>query len=317
MDPCKSTDNSKEIIRVYNDNLPRRPFNPDIVETQHVKCNLHWGQRKLLMSEIDFLNRYYDDYDQSKDKYLLYVGASPGHHINYLKKMFPDIHFILYDKVKTAVELDDHAEFHHKYFDQQEAEKYKDKNLFFVCDIRNLDVGKLKGDERTGIRHGIIGDDMSKQMEWVKIMNPKQSLLKFKLTWLSEKTEYLDGTVYFQVWNTMGSNEQRLVPDKSYKTKIWNNITYEEICAYFNHETRFKKIKHNFGNCLGQYHESVVEGLILKEYVEKFEPDITDINTRICEISLSITMYLMKYTKNVIPADFLKPVSEKLIEEMK
>ena len=54
---------------------------------------LHWGQLKLLMSEIDFLTEYMSQcllnpLGQHKCK-IIYAGASPGHHLPALIKIFP------------------------------------------------------------------------------------------------------------------------------------------------------------------------------------------------------------------------------------
>ena len=59
--------------------------------------NCHIGQKKLLFSEIYFLT-IVSKYVNINDCILVYVGASPGSHINILNKLFPDLYFVLYDK---------------------------------------------------------------------------------------------------------------------------------------------------------------------------------------------------------------------------
>ncbi|NBU82626.1 MAG: hypothetical protein EBS55_13370, partial [Flavobacteriaceae bacterium] len=61
--------------------------------------NVHIGQRKLMLSEIQMLNEYYMS-GISKKPILLYVGAAPGHHLILLSMMFPNVFFILYDGAK-------------------------------------------------------------------------------------------------------------------------------------------------------------------------------------------------------------------------
>src|SRR5437588_8435378 len=59
--------------------------------------NLHWGQRKLLNSEIDFLTNHTD----SKTNYIcVYAGAADGQHMPYLSSLFKNISFHLYDPAK-------------------------------------------------------------------------------------------------------------------------------------------------------------------------------------------------------------------------
>ena len=45
---------------------------------------LHWGQRKLLLSEIEFLTLY-----AAPGDLVLYAGAAPGGHIPYLARPLP------------------------------------------------------------------------------------------------------------------------------------------------------------------------------------------------------------------------------------
>jgi cap2 methyltransferase len=99
---------------------------------------------------------------------LLYIGASPGHHINYLIKMFPDINYILYDKVDTGVEPRNNVKFYKKYFTDDEANKYKNMNIFIICDIRSLEIAKFKKKSRSSnnLVDEIIYDDMTKQKKW-------------------------------------------------------------------------------------------------------------------------------------------------------
>lgn len=61
---------------------------------------LHIGQRKLLLSEVQFLTRY-------KAKYCIYAGSAPGHKTHFLSKLFPNIKFILIDPNKFELVLAD------------------------------------------------------------------------------------------------------------------------------------------------------------------------------------------------------------------
>ena len=51
---------------------------------------LHIGQRKLLLSEVQFLNN-------NTQKYCIYPGSAPSHKTHFLSKLFPDVKFILID----------------------------------------------------------------------------------------------------------------------------------------------------------------------------------------------------------------------------
>jgi hypothetical protein len=290
----------KELTRIYNTSLPKEKY----IESQFRHLSeLHSGQRKLLMSEIDFLTRYYDKYDRSKQKYLLYIGASPGNHINYLNILFPELHYILYDKVDTQVDLKSNVTFVNKYFDNQEAEKYKNMNIFVVCDIRNLDIAnhsEIKDQDK------IILQDMNFQKKWCEIIKPKSALLKFRVSWEVPSSTYFDGVIYFQIWSGNNSTELRLVPDLN-KIKTYDNKNIEEVCFYYNLHTRRELIKNNKYSCIGDYHESAVEGEILEDYLKKFNKESDIIN--VCDLSISISIYLNKYLNIRIDPKFLKKVN--------
>jgi len=63
-----------------------------------VRLGTHWGQRKLILSEIQFLSKH-------SEKYVLYVGAAPGNKNHYLMTLFPEKKFIFVDPVKFQFQL--------------------------------------------------------------------------------------------------------------------------------------------------------------------------------------------------------------------
>src|SRR5437868_821867 len=69
------------------------------------KCKLcsPWGQRKLLLSEIEFLTIYWNA-QEIPDPIVVYVGAAHGNHIPLLSEMFPSFEFHLYDPAKFNIE---------------------------------------------------------------------------------------------------------------------------------------------------------------------------------------------------------------------
>jgi hypothetical protein len=124
-------DLNKDLVKDFNDakhlidqcdynKLNKIPFNELQIKVNHGKdprkkyirkdIDLlinHWGQRKLLLSEIQFLTKYYDLFDNNKKKYVLYVGAAHGIHIPVLSKLFPELNFILYDPSKFRIKEND------------------------------------------------------------------------------------------------------------------------------------------------------------------------------------------------------------------
>lgn len=58
--------------------------------TSENNMGLHIGQRKLLLSEVQFLTKH-------SVKYCVYAGSAPGHKTHFLSQLFPHIKFILVD----------------------------------------------------------------------------------------------------------------------------------------------------------------------------------------------------------------------------
>eukprot|EP00961_Rhodomonas_salina_P002887 39493-Rhodomonas_salina.1 len=50
------------------------------------KTVVHWGQRKLLLSELEFLTAH-----GAAGATVVYAGAAPGTHTRYLLELFPDL----------------------------------------------------------------------------------------------------------------------------------------------------------------------------------------------------------------------------------
>ncbi len=59
------------LVRTLKSSDQRRPYVP----TKGSKSVNHWGQRKLLLSEIEFLTLY-----SEKNDNVIYAGAAPGTH---------------------------------------------------------------------------------------------------------------------------------------------------------------------------------------------------------------------------------------------
>lgn len=63
-----------------------------------VKTVEHWGQRKLLLSEIEFLTTH-----AKPGQLVIYAGAAPGNHVPFLaEQLFPHLRFLLVDPAPFA-----------------------------------------------------------------------------------------------------------------------------------------------------------------------------------------------------------------------
>ncbi len=206
---------------------------------------LHWGQRKLLLSEIEFLNTY-----GSGNQTVLYVGAAPGLHIPYLAALFPSYQFILYDPVDFGISPSACITLYQEYFTPETAkayaEQYQSKDLLFISDIRTGDGYDKTTESRAeyDVFDKQVLDDLDLQKTCHHILKPAKSLLKFRLPY-EEKAplEYLDGEAYFQAWAPPASTETRLVPH-GFQTKTYDPTEYEEQMYYFNQVMRASLYPH-------------------------------------------------------------------------
>ena len=188
-----TTFKAKKIPRSILPSSKRMKNNSSYASNQ---TSLHWGQRKLLLSEIDFLTDF-----SKKGDLVIYAGAAPGLHITMLTKLFPDIEFILVDPAKICISATRPGikEIIQDFFTDEMAVKLskfykKTHRVLFISDIRRKAVGKM------------IVEDMLNQQRWVEIIKPAASLLKFRLPWENEVPEhsnslrYLHGEQRLQVW---------------------------------------------------------------------------------------------------------------------
>jgi hypothetical protein len=272
------------------------------------KNNIHWGQRKLLMSEIEFLTMY-----GHLSETVLYVGAADGRHLVLLSMMFPKHKFVLYDPSefhKDLVNLSKQSavEIHHELFLDEHVELYADQRVLFVSDIRmvpesfkaNKSLG-AEADESTNqeleenVRH-----DMELQKNWLLKLRPAAAMMKFRLPYLPGTTEYLRGEIYYQCWAPATSTETRLVisPELCANPEFvtYDHTVYEAIMFRFNLCTRNQK--HNLPIVVEQgtphNYDMFAELYILAGYLSSTGVDMQDMPLAINSMQETITKFFQK-----------------------
>jgi len=231
-----------------------------------IKC----PQMKLILSEIQFFNLYWDP-KEVPNPICLYVGAAPGHHLLIMKELYPHFRYVLYDPsnfdselMKESQKSGSNIEIRQQYFTDQTATEWSGRNdVFFLCDIRNRQyeegkknplkelttfekIKKEEEDEKRNKRNeDIVEADMKAQATWFKIIKPVRALLKFRppysYKFILDKgvtRKYLDGVIYRQLWNGTRSTESRFVPHKDESERDWNILAYEECLYYYNNVVR-------------------------------------------------------------------------------
>ena len=271
-------DSQKEfspILRQITDESPRekyhRRFNDD-------KTTFKFGQRKLMLSEIEFLSIVTNEINELKKCVLIYAGAAPGIHIASLMNMFPYMEYVLidpakfiFDEKKPITKFEIINDFFTDELAIKFSEKYSNYEIIFISDIRSADH-RLMTNEQTELQ---VETDMINQMKWHEIMRPFKSMLKFRLPYVGDRVvakkeiEYLDGKVYLQMWEGKTSSETRLIVDRDARKKNYDCEKYEDQLFRFNTVERVMCYSHEY-NTPGIDHcfDCRSEIFILEEYLK-------------------------------------------------
>jgi len=254
---------------------------PEIKYTSRVhdfKRSLHWGQLKLMLTEIEYLTIVMKQYKDKRPIYFVYAGAAPGHHIKFLSDMFDKVHFELYDPNKFVVKDDAMIKTHVEYFTDDVARhwsKQKDKFVIFCSDIRLTPATEEQ-----------VIKDMAMQLKWWEIMNPEFAMFKFRLPWRQGRTLYPKGEIYIQPFPGPTSTETRLIVKKNAPIIEYNNTKYESNLYYHNTTSRFKKYHCILGNLdlksdhLDNCYDCVSFINIAKDYLQFKYPFMKDVDLK-------------------------------------
>jgi cap2 methyltransferase len=258
------------------------------------------------MSEIEFLTKYTNKSDKMT---VIYAGAGPGGHINYLSKLFKNIYFVLIDPLNknkwNIKECKGKIKIIYDYMTDEMAKKLKCQyeNILFISDIRVRKTSMKMNEKKR--EDGIIIDNEA-QKKWHEILNPKASLLKFRCPFYLKDTKnknyrYLKGDIYLPVWGGVETCECRLMVEGN-DVCFYDIKKYEEKMMYFNTETRVQYYDHNIkidGIC--HCYDCRSEIHILRSYIDKYNVDI-----KIPDMIKEITESCSVKKRNLFYIEYLK-----------
>ena len=271
-----------EFSRLLPPDAPREKYRR---RNREVKSVIHWGQRKLLLTEIEFLTLH-----GVPGATVVYAGAAPGTHTKYLVDLFPELKFVLVDPAPFSSKLKEGPTccFRQELFTDELAREFtRLDNILFICDIRSCDRSLMSEHE---YEHQ-IQQDMQTQQRWHDIIKPIKSMLKFRLPWTSDQTEYLAGDVYLQAFGPITTTETRLIP-YGHSRVMWDHKKYEEQMFYFNTVTRVARYPHEMpvglaGHGLDYCYDCRSEVEILTQYLHKMQPGLhsEQLKQKFCEMT--------------------------------
>jgi hypothetical protein len=306
----------------------------------NIKPGIHIGQRKLFLSEVQYLTEVMTTLDPSKKvEYVLYAGSAPSNKQYYLSVLFPNVKFILVDPAKFNINVDgtSHIKSPHPtieylkssyggkdagvpvnkwveyisnnktvktfliedYMTDDYAKLFAPLNVHLISDIRS---NEHRTKDNTPNDLDVIWN-MALQYIWVKIMNPKSVLFKFrtpyyeipkiepleveKLTFEkakeygidfikdfnSKKFVYLDGKINIQAWPGQSSSETRLISYPPYALREYSYNDYEDKLFYYNtvmrgfmhHVNQYANKSIGFDHC----NDCSLESMIWNQYKNK------------------------------------------------
>lgn len=240
-----------------------------------MRSTLHWGQRKLMLSEVEFLTLY-----AKAGTTVLYAGAAPGTHLNSLSQLFPKVTFECIDPARFTAHETKRVRLHQCLFTDDIAETFADRerypHVLFISDVRTADPSRMK---EQAVEHAVC-EDMEAQQRWHLKIAPARSMLKFRLPWAPGITTYLDGDIYLPVWGPQATTEARLVTHEEHgRMREYDNTQYERQMMYFNTVTRVGLYPHPVGmdgtdHVEGAHfchcYDCTAEVTILMRYSQKF-----------------------------------------------
>tara|TARA_R110001599_G_scaffold353841_1_gene599813 strand:+ start:22381 stop:25320 length:2940 start_codon:yes stop_codon:yes gene_type:complete len=320
----KTTDPIHAIINMEKDNnIPYRE------STTRYVGGIHWGQRKLLLSEIDFFTQ---NLKAGEKAVAIYIGACPFDHGPALLDRFPDLNMLLFDprdnwsKELRSNKYQERIKIVTGFLDEKEIETIvgrisakmqlsnnEKKKYFFISDIRNMSNGD------NGIVENQLNIHLDMQLQKnlaIKLYEGLSKIgidlicsLKFHLPFVyeigNEDYEYGKGTLHTQPWARPHSAELRLWWNPKDGMTTYNKRKLEDIMMYHNMINRDQ----NYGELpFDKYdgcHDCHYEVQILTNYVRKFgnrDINIED-ELRINNVSESIdrlmNMTLKEHSNNV------------------
>jgi cap2 methyltransferase len=249
----------------------------------------HWGQLKLLLSEIEFLTPFH-----GQSLLVVYAGAAPGVHLPVLASMFASMRFVLVDPQPSMIANGEYAnlEVVRGFMTEDLASEFAGQQpLVFISDVR---VAGEAG-ESDEAQQDRIQRDMDAQRRWVEIMDPVASMLKFRLPWRRGVTNYLGGRLYFPVYGKALTHEARLVVPRGASAVDYDNRRYEQHMAHFNRVLR-PSVHTVFGGRSGGCYDCTAFRWIVCGYLLKTgEFDVAAIDERCAAIELELRGYMTEW----------------------
>jgi len=304
----------------------------------------HWGQKKLLLSEIQLFTKICKTLNIKKlsDYIVVYIGAADGTHLPILFKMFPELSWLLYDPNKFNNNVKgENVKIFNQYFLDETIEHVKKNNINNKKIILISDIRVEPTEEQ-------IMSDMINQARWGMEMNAKFMYLKFRLPYnlennfipktlsdlkidkkyinnpelVSDHTLYLDGKLYLQLYPPPYSTELRLFvkqdSNEKYNLKSYNYVDIENKLFFYNSKIRgtAKVEEYDFLNCIPGYTNNIENVMDFEIVKQAFKYFYNYNDNEILKKFYDFNIYFEKITyRTLIKCNITKPKQDENIRK--
>ena len=264
IDAGRPLDGEDRSVRYPDEDNPS-PTMPYKRRRGEAKTVEHWGQRKLLLSDIEFLTEYGEP-----GCTVVYAGVGANAHTDILaSNFFPEYKWVLIDSCKFNHKYTANVTVRKERFCDDIAKEFADtEKVLFIGDPHSASDPDL-GVE---VRHDMLLKDLQCLKAWILAMGPKAALIKFRLPYQRGSTEFLDGTMYLPVFGAPTSSETRLaIPNPSIdRVRVYDHSWYEDVMFYHNTVRRTTYFHHNVdGEGLDHCYDCASEIYIFRDYLQK------------------------------------------------
>ena len=235
-------------------------------ESRKLSTTEYWGQRKLLLTEIEFLIHHTTS---NRENLVVYAGAGSSLHIPYLCSLFPDHEFFLFDTSEFTFQAGSKIHIKKEKFTDKSAERFGNlpRNVLFICNVRTFNQNSnVDTDMMT---------DMDNQASWHKKMKPAASLLNFRPPRTPGKTRYFKGYLIIEPWTSHRTTECRLVVKGDAQLIDYDNMEFAGALHLFQNDKRIRFYEHNMDDFknegLDHCYDCQTEIFILQEYLTQIQ----------------------------------------------
>jgi hypothetical protein len=177
--------------------------------------------RKLACMAILFICNYVKE----RDATVIYVGNSPDKDVDIIREMFPTIQLITFFVSEDNI------------FNREVALTHKGKYLISVYKTKTIPVDSSPEES---MLDDTIHQDNERHRQWIEAMQPKASMIRFRVPLGRRNISYLGGTLYFQPWSSPYCTEFKLLStlEELNSVYVWDIVKLHKILNRHNMLTR-------------------------------------------------------------------------------